>query len=230
MIISLLILPVLILGCTYFYTKSQPRIYSSSALIVLDKKTALNAQLGEREDSPVRSVDLQTEFEIIQSKKILLPVLEEQKFGESLVLASGLLADTYSGKEDFLYKRFKAEHLRVHPYRNTHFIEITVFSEEPRQAKNTANAMARNYIDYRKGETGNVFGVDLISEAEEGVSPIKPNFKLNVALALVIGFVVGGIFSIALSIWYFATKAKPPALPRTPAAWVPLNSASPAKS
>jgi len=158
---------VLVVGTAYFYTRSLDRIYSSSALLKVS--TDPNKQMDFMNSDSVQfsSIDFQTEFEIIQSKKILVPVLKEQKIDEKWALAAGLPADAFKENEDYIFNRFKGQNLRVQPLRNTKLIEITVFDTDPKSAKTWANAIAQYYQQYRVDEiTGNKGGGLKVVEEE----------------------------------------------------------------
>ncbi|MDZ4789417.1 MAG: polysaccharide biosynthesis tyrosine autokinase [Blastochloris sp.] len=153
------ILFVLVVATAFFYTRSIEKVYSSSALVKVS--TGENKQLNFMQDeaNPFNTIDFQTEFETIQSKKILVPVLKAQKIDEKFALKAGLPINAYKENEDFLFNSFKGGNLRVQPFRNTKLIEITVFYTDPNDAKNWANAIANYYAEYRVAEiTGNKGG------------------------------------------------------------------------
>ncbi len=91
---------------------------------------------------------LQTQYEIIQSKKILDEVIDR--------VAGGLEQHWKLPGKDLAYRRLKGE-LSVRRYRDTSLIEIAVTDPEPQLAADIANAIAdvfeRDRLVYRREET-----------------------------------------------------------------------------
>jgi succinoglycan biosynthesis transport protein ExoP len=127
------------------FTYFQPRIFVSSVRIKVEPDKP-NVAVFERESVP--SYDpyfLQTQYEIIQSKNILYPVIEQM----------GLHTVEYFGKaagrplrldEAFSVLRQK---LSVRQYRNTTLIEISVYDERPQLAADIANKIAKVFEEQR---------------------------------------------------------------------------------
>jgi polysaccharide biosynthesis transport protein len=152
---------VLVVGTAYFYTRSLDRVYSSSALVKVSTGENKQMEFMTTDGNQFNTIDFQTEFEIIQSKKILVPVLKEQKIDLLWAQKAGMGTSStdLASYEDTFFNRFKGQNLRVQPYRNTKLIEITVFDTDPKMAKSWANAIAGYYTKYRVDEiTGNKGG------------------------------------------------------------------------
>jgi polysaccharide biosynthesis transport protein len=152
---------VLVVTTAFFYTRSIERIYDASTLVKVDTNPNKQMEFLQAEDNSFSSVDFQTESEIIQSKKILIPVIKQEKIDVLLAGKVGRGTDSKSleADEDVYFKAFKANHVRVQPSRNTKLIEIRVFDTNPVNAKNWANAIANYYADYRVAEiTGDKTG------------------------------------------------------------------------
>ena len=89
---------------------------------------------------------IQTEFEVIQSEKILDQVVDkldlntkwQAKFNAQTKLK-------YSESREFLRHM-----IDLRPARNTSLIDITVYSDDKEEAKNIANTIAEVYQEYRK--------------------------------------------------------------------------------
>jgi capsular exopolysaccharide synthesis family protein len=124
---------------TYF----QPKIYQATARIKVEQERPAVA-VFDRESHP--SYDpyfLQTQYEIIQSQKILYPVIEFFKLdkqwgsaGQSLPL-------------DTAIRRLKRS-LGVRRFRDTSLIEISVESEQPPMAAQLANKIAEVFSTERQ--------------------------------------------------------------------------------
>lgn len=88
---------------------------------------------------------IQTTFEIIQSQLVLSNVVAD------------LNLNVIWGKKSFDGKPLKfgecyvilKNHLREAPVRNARLIDITYFSDDPKEAADVANAIAKAYQDYR---------------------------------------------------------------------------------
>lgn len=150
---------VLVVGTAFFYTRTLPKIYSSSALVKVSTGDNKQLEFMQQDLNQFNTIDFQTEFEIIQSKKILAPVLKSLNVDEKFAKQMGQPEGTFKNNEDFVFNKFKRENLRVQPYRNTKLIDITVLATDPFDAKDWANAIAKYYEDYRVSEiTGNKGG------------------------------------------------------------------------
>ncbi len=88
---------------------------------------------------------IQTEFEVIQSELILEKVIKDldltHKWGKAMT------GGTLTTDEAMMLLR---RNMDLHPVRNTSLIEITVWSENAKEAANIANAIAETYKDYRR--------------------------------------------------------------------------------
>jgi capsular polysaccharide biosynthesis protein len=192
------ILPLCV-GAAYFYTKSLPRVYSSSALVRIYNPSS--PLLGNEKNA----VDLITEFEVIQSKQILLPAIRP------LIENGSWSFKTTSGEsfsEDMAYRSFKSQHLRVQPYRNASLIEICCFAEESDKAGAAANAVAQSYIDYYKKNPQHKKQAEVVSDAEFSPRPTRPNLSLNLLLSFVAGLTLTAMCSVALGFCYLFFRPK----------------------
>ncbi len=89
---------------------------------------------------------LQDQFKIMQSEKILFPVIEKLNLGSRL-------APVYGSKTAFspadIYPRIVKDMLRVESQRSSSLIEINVFAQDPQLGADMANEIARTYSDDR---------------------------------------------------------------------------------
>jgi succinoglycan biosynthesis transport protein ExoP len=125
-----------------------PESFASSARIKVDRDIPDVSSFTERSQGAAYDpYFIQTEFETIQSEKVLGRVVEAEdlnrKWGEK-----------YLGQGE----KFKTEqsmgmlkhNLDLRPVRNTSFIEIKYYSEKPEEAAQIANAIAKAYEAFRK--------------------------------------------------------------------------------
>lgn len=89
-----------------------------------------------------------TQMQIIQSKQILYPVLENLKLIESWSPPGQRLT-----KEEAYY-RLKGK-MQVSEERATHLLDIGVFSTDPKEASNIANGIAVVYLEFRRDDQTN---------------------------------------------------------------------------
>ena len=134
---------ILVVATTYFYTRSLPMIYYASAVIKVERENR-DVQIFKAESEQFDSVFFQTEFEMIQSKKVLYPVIEKMEMRDEF--AKKLGAPQLDRDQAYFMLR---GNLRVQPYRNTKLIEIGIESEDPDRAAQLANAVTQQYFEYR---------------------------------------------------------------------------------
>jgi capsular exopolysaccharide synthesis family protein len=125
-----------------------PRYYSSTARIEINPDTSESVATPEQAYLPYDPYFIQTEFQKMQSEKVLGRVILQldlndiwgQKYNNNVPL-----------KTDETMEILK-ERLSLSPERNTKLIDITVFGEDPDQAAQIANTLAQAYHDYRLAE------------------------------------------------------------------------------
>jgi succinoglycan biosynthesis transport protein ExoP len=127
-----------------------PESYSSMTRIKVERDVGDVAGIAEqRFNNGYDPYFIQTEFETIQSEKVLSKVIQEMdlkaKWGEKFLGSGQVLKDT----EALTMLKSK---IALSPVRNTSFIEIRVYSEKPDEAKDLANKVAEAYRDYRQEE------------------------------------------------------------------------------
>ena len=123
-----------------------PESYSSTAKIRVDRDSP-DISLADR-SMPNGIYDayfIQTEFETIRSRVVLEKVIDQMDlnnvWGKRMNNGQPLRTE-----ETMAILKGK---LQLAPVRNTMFIEITVYSESPKEAADFANEVARAYKDYR---------------------------------------------------------------------------------
>ncbi|MDR1192149.1 MAG: polysaccharide biosynthesis tyrosine autokinase [Verrucomicrobiales bacterium] len=155
---------ILVVGTAWFYGKSLPKIYSSYTTIGIDKEGREKNIFNIHEtDRGVEPFFLQTEFEIIKSKTVLNPVIEQLHLKK--VIAERTHIDNLT--DDQVYQIFLRQYLNVQPFRSTKLIEITVESPDSAQAAEIANTIAAQYEKCRKD--------DIQKKVDNAVEPFKEN-------------------------------------------------------
>jgi capsular exopolysaccharide synthesis family protein len=146
-IVFVVFLLVILVAATVTYF--QPKIYQAAARIKVEQEK-MSLPVFEREAYPTYDpYFLQTQYEIIQSQKILYPVIQffdlQKQWGGSQPLPI-----------DIALRRLKGS-MGVRRYRDTSLIEISVESEQPSQAAQLANKIADFFsterLEVRRKET-----------------------------------------------------------------------------
>ncbi len=154
-------------------------VYQASTTLIVGKKASESIQAaGQILDYNVLQANLQlakTYGTIAQSRTVEQNVLEELK-----------LPLTVAGLDSLI---------SINPVKNTEILEIQVNNQNPELAALIANTMAQEFskavIEIKK-----VDSVSIVDKAVAPTSPIKPNKRLNVMIAFVVGLMasVGLVF------------------------------------
>ena len=140
---------VLVMGTGFVVTKLQPKIYEASAVLRVEKE-GKDLEVFQSSFEGFDPVFFQTEFEMIQSKKVLYPVIEKLNIADRLCkemeLPDGSITD------DQAFQIFRKSKLQVQPFRNTKLIEVVCQSTKPDEAALFANTVADAYEEVRRSE------------------------------------------------------------------------------
>lgn len=140
---------ILVMATGYVVTKLQPKIYESSAVLRVEKENR-DLQVFQATMDGFDPIFFQTEFEMIQSKKVLYPVIQKLDIAGRLAKAMELPEGSLS--EDQAFQIFRKSNLEVRPFRNTKLIEIVCTSQKPEEAALYANTIADAYEETRRSE------------------------------------------------------------------------------
>jgi capsular exopolysaccharide synthesis family protein len=151
---------LLVVLTVFTITLFQPKIYMASVRIKVEpeKPTVSTGGLGSSDMPIYDPYFLQTQYEILQSQKILYPVIErlnlQQHWGGDVKLP-----------EDVAFRRLKGS-LAVRRFRDTSLIEIAVYDHEGALAAQIANTVADFYkeerMDVKRQDTQK--GIDKLKE------------------------------------------------------------------
>ncbi len=177
--------------------------------------------------APVGEYDpyfIKTQFELIQSEAVLGKVIDaldlNQAWGKKYT-GGGPLKTSES------LALLKAR-IDLRPVRNTSLIEIRAFSDNPSEAAEVANAIARSYQEYRshllpvdQEYRSHLFPVEFVDTAVPGLRPVRPNKPLNIALGIIGGMflaLVAGAGMAGIAVWLGRRSRRTGAPPGTGAA------------
>ena len=140
---------VLVMGTGFVVTKLQPKVYESSAVLRVEKENK-DLQVFSSSFEGFDPVFFQTEFEMIQSKKVLYPVIT--KLGVANRLSKAMELPDGSINDDQAFMIFRKSYLEVRPFRNTKLIEVVCTSVKPEEAALYANTITDSYEEFRRSE------------------------------------------------------------------------------
>lgn len=185
LIITLAILAVGISAAISFYVLTP--IYQASTQILVNQKQT-------EQQNQIQTQDIQANLQLINTYSVIIksPVVLD-KVIEMLDL--DMSANTLSGK------------ITVSNANNSQVVNISVQDEKPYMAVDIANTVAEVFQEEVQ-DLMNVDNVNILSKAElpKNPAPVKPNKMLNIAIALVIGIMLG--VGLAFLLEYLDTTVK----------------------
>jgi capsular exopolysaccharide synthesis family protein len=139
-----------VLSGSYVTEEVLPKIYSATSQIEIKPRGVLdvNSLDSFKTDSQFDTTTFQAEFEIIQSPKVLQPVIVQLGL-EKKWAANVFKIPTMTDQEALGYLEGL---LKVDFKRGTDIITITVSEEDPKEAADIANAIADSYKSMRDDE------------------------------------------------------------------------------
>ncbi|MCM1990496.1 YveK family protein [Oceanirhabdus seepicola] len=152
------------------------KVYQSSSSIVIGTVKSTNNPSYEYNDVMMYQKLIKTFAEIAKAEDTAEEAIKEHaimgKDENELMLA-----------EDFV------KMLSVSPQSDTQIINIKIENKDPEKAAKMVNALSESFIE-RVTETFPEVNIDVINVAKIPEKPIKPNKKLNVAIAFLLGLMV----------------------------------------
>ena len=167
LILGVTLLAIIISAIISFFVL-EPTYETSTKILVGRSNVSQNAI--NYEDIMLSQSLVNTYGEIIKSETVLNEVIANLK----LNISTGALK-----------KRIK-----VNPVAETEIIEIKVNDTDPNLATNIANELAKVSMKNVK-EIMKIDNVQVIDQAQIPKSPIKPNKNMNIAIAAILGFMIG---------------------------------------
>jgi succinoglycan biosynthesis transport protein ExoP len=123
-------------------TAFLPRWYLATTKVRVEKPEGEVKLFQAQSTSGFDPYFLQDQFKIMQSEKILYPVIERLGLGAKLAPAMGA---TTAVPASIAYRYLVDKMLRVESQRSSSLIEINVFAQDPKLAADIANEVARTY-------------------------------------------------------------------------------------
>jgi len=157
----------------------MPRVYSASASV----RIALVGQSGESVNPDYAERLTNTYVEIVRSRPVLASVIARLNLSDS---------------PDELLGRIDVEALPA-----TELIRIKAEAGSPGEARNLANALAQALVEegrtfYGGSDSALAGGFAVVEPAVAPKSPARPDWRLNIAIGLLVGLAAGVGLSLAL--------------------------------
>ncbi len=181
----ILILPVvfsIITGLVSYYI-IEPVYETSTTIYVNEKKNG----------APIAYSDLTLSSQLVSDYRVLI---KSRKFTEVVINELGL--------QDISSSRL-AEKITVNAVSDTRLIEIKVQDTNPLLASNIANKLAEVFKD-KITDIIQIENITIIDKAFVPQRPIKPNHKLNIAIAFCLGILTAT--GVVLFLNYFDDKIR----------------------
>jgi succinoglycan biosynthesis transport protein ExoP len=153
----ILLIVALVVITALTVTAFLPSWYLATAKIRVEKPEGGVKLFQAQNSSTYDPYFLQDQFKILQSEKILYPVIDNLELGTKLASGGGTKAQTYN----YLLKKM----LRIESQRNSSLIDINVYAQDASLAAAVANEIARVYSEDRIGLA--------TSEQREGMAQLK---------------------------------------------------------
>ena len=201
---------VLVLGSSLLLAFLAPEQYASTARIKVERNVT--------DATPVLPTGcafgiydpyfVQTQFELIQSEAVLGGVAKKLNLSKSW----GTTSTGGTGLNEADTIKLLRQRLELRPVRNTSLIEVRVYSKEPKEASDIANALAETYREFESGQKRSATGmekprlrsVEIVDTAVPGLRPVRPNKPFTLFLGIfggvLLASVVGGVGALLVLI------------------------------
>lgn len=185
LIISIILLGIVIIGCTYSLFIKKP-MYDSSTKIILVNKDGTTGNIGYTINDVNFNQSLVTTYSsIVKGKSVIKEVIEN-------------LDLEYTVKD-------LTERVSVSPEADTEIIKITVKDEDPYLATDIANEI----VEVFRKEITNIFELQNVSQIEVAEVEEEP-YNINIIKDLIIYILIGAVISCGsiFVVYYFDTTVK----------------------
>lgn len=170
--IILIVILFVIVGMIYSIFFVTP-MYSSSTTLVLASNLNVKDSSITATDLSVNSKLVSTYSELVKSKNVLRTVIDN--------------LDIDIDEEDL------RKNIDVSPVKDTELIEITVTNENKYYARKIANEIAEVFMEKVKS-IYNIENIQVVDEAETSNEPSNTNYKRDIAIYIMAGLVVSGLY------------------------------------
>jgi succinoglycan biosynthesis transport protein ExoP len=152
-------------------TAFLPRWYLATTKVRVEKPEGEVKLFQAQSNGGFDPYFLQDQFKIMQSEKILYPVIERLDLGAKLAVQRGESAARPKGD---VFQILLREMLKIESQRNSSLIDINVYAQDPQLAADIANEIARTYSTDRINFA--------TSEQREGLAHLRQELVLQEAV------------------------------------------------
>ena len=170
---------------TTVVTFSIPKTYMSLSRISIEKDTSDIAPLLGMQSGP-SAFDpyfIQTEFEKIQSQKVLQKVVAKEELTDKWKPDTGVPLTPEKAQKTL------EKVIDIRQFRNTSIIELRAYDRKNTLARDIAQALAEEYQTHRADSERR--RVEIIDHADLQLQAVRPNIPLNITLGVVAGLILG---------------------------------------
>ena len=185
LIIAITVVAVIISALVSFFLLKP--VYETNTTLIVNRSESKETQSMTGDEYNVAQKLAVTDGEIIKSRTVLNEVIEDLN-----------LEMTYSEL---------VSNVTVSQVGDTQIINVKVQDTDPVQARNIANAIPKVFTKEVKRIT-KANGAEVIDKAITPEEPVSPNKKMNIAIAGILGLMIG-LFLVFL-LEYMDTKMKKP--------------------
>lgn len=185
-IIAIITLVAMLVSAAVSFFMLSP-VYETNTTLIVNRSEATQNQNMTNDEYTVTQKLATTYGEIIKSRTVLNDVIEKLNLDMSYSALSSMVS--------------------VSPVGDTQIINIKVQDTNPKKAMDIANAIPEVFTKEVKRIT-KANGAEVIDKATLPQNPIKPNKVMNVAIAAVLGLMIGLFLVFVLE--YMDTKMKKP--------------------
>lgn len=185
LIISIILLGIVIIGCTYSLFIKKP-MYDSSTKIILVNKDGTTGNIGYTINDVNFNQSLVTTYSsIVKGKSVIKEVITNLDLEYTV--------------------KYLTERVSVSPEADTEIIKITVKDEDPYLATDIANEI----VEVFRKEITNIFELQNVSQIEVAEVEEEP-YNINIIKDLIIYILIGAVISCGsiFVVYYFDTTVK----------------------
>lgn len=184
-IILITAIAIIVSGVVSFFVLKP--VYQANTTLIVNTNTAEGTETITGDQFTVTQKLAVTYGEIIKSRTVLDPVIDKLNL-------------------DMTYEQLSGK-VSVSPVKDTQIIKISVDDTNPSRARDIANQIPKVFTGEAKRIT-KANSVEVVDEAILPQNPIKPNKMMNVAIAAVLGVMIG--LFVVFILEYMDNKIKSP--------------------
>lgn len=185
--VLIIVLVFFLIGCIYSYIFVEPQYKSETSLLLVQQGTNTDSESVTTTDLTLNQKLVSTYRELIESKRVLKPVIEDLGMEIS---------------EETLKKS-----ITVSSVKDTELIKIMVANENPENAKLIANKIVDVFSEEVK-EIYKIDNVNVIDEAEVENVPYNINHIKDLAIFAFIGIVLAAVYVLIANMLDTTVKSR----------------------